>query len=93
MSPREALDAGMQRRRRIEADLRDFIRESLLDADQPDGIDPLAADAVDSLGLEQLVAHVESGYGVTIANEEMVRQNFSSVAALAALVDSKLEEA
>ncbi len=76
------------RRRRIERRLRRFIVESLVEPPFEGG-DPLAEGAVDSLGIEQLVDHVEQVYGVRLADEEIVRDNFGSLAALAALVDEK----
>lgn len=77
------------RRQSIEAELARFIAEELLDGPCSSG-DPLETGAVDSLGIEQLVEHIERELGVAIADEEMIRENFESVAALAALVDSKL---
>lgn len=82
----------VSRRSRIEVELRDFIVAELLDDEVGNGIDPLAADAVDSLGLEQLVEYIAREFDVALEDEDMVRSNFASVAALAALVDSKLRE-
>lgn len=77
----------VDRLRRIEVELAGFIGAELLD--QPVGADPLEAGVVDSLGIEQLVEHIEQSFGVAIADEEMVRANFESIEALAALVISK----
>jgi acyl carrier protein len=77
-------------RDRIARFLRDFIVEQLLDDELEADVDPLAADAVDSLGLEQLVDFVASEFGVTIDGEEMVRANFGSIPSLAALIETKL---
>jgi acyl carrier protein len=76
-------------RRRIERQLARFIAEELLEEPYDKG-DPLDAGAVDSLGIEQLVEHIEQRYDVHILDEEMIRENFESIAALAALVESKL---
>lgn len=79
----------MIRRRRIQRRLQAFIVEQLLD--QPfDGRDPLAANAVDSLGIEQLAQYIEEQYGVKLSDEELVPASFESVPALAALVDRRL---
>lgn len=72
----------------LEGDLFRFIVDELLD-EQHDGSDPLAADVVDSLGIEQLVDYIGETYGVMIADQEMILENFESVPALAALVNSK----
>lgn len=72
----------------IESRLATFIAAELLDEPFPEG-DPLAADAVDSLGLEQLVDYIEAEFGVAIGDGEMGRENFASVPTLAAFVESK----
>jgi acyl carrier protein len=82
----------MPEKPRIASQLLRFIEAELLDEPYDQG-DPLEAGAVDSLGLEQLVDFAEREYGVRIADEEMVRENFESVAALAALIESKLDAA
>jgi len=77
------------RRLGIERQIERFIFEELLEA-APGGGDPLAAGAVDSLGIEELARHIECELGVSIDEGEMTRENFESIAALTALVDSKL---
>jgi acyl carrier protein len=72
----------------IEATLRRFIVEELLES-PPSGEDPLAAGEVDSLGIEQLVEYVFELWGAELDDEEIVEENFESVAALATLVESK----
>jgi acyl carrier protein len=76
-------------RRRVEGKLRAFIAEELLDGELDAGTDPLATDAVDSLGLEQLVDYIEREFSVSIEDQELARRNFSSLAVLAAFVESK----
>lgn len=79
-------------REEIERRLREFIVEELLE--EPfDGEDPLAEGAVDSLGIEQLIEYVFEVWGFELDEEEIVEENFESVAALAALVASKREAA
>lgn len=75
-------------RQRIEAKLSSFIREWLVDEEPASG-DPLASDAVDSLGLEQLALYIEHEFGVTIDGEEIDTENFASISTLAALIESK----
>lgn len=77
-----------ERRQGIEQKLQGFIVDELLDG-MHDGRDPLAAGAVDSLGLEQLAEYIAEEYGVELRDEEMVAENLESIPALAALVDSK----
>ena len=73
---------------RVGDKIRTFIVETLIDEDIGEG-DPLTADEVDSLGLEQLADYIEEEFGVRIEDEDMVRRNFASVATLAAFVESK----
>jgi acyl carrier protein len=71
-----------------ERQLREFVVAELLE--EPFlGDDPLAAGAVDSLGIEQLIEYIEEAFGVELADEEVVHENFESLPTLAALVDSK----
>lgn len=44
---------------------------------------------VDSTGVLELVAHLETRYGVAVADDEMVPQNLDSVANIAAFVVRK----
>jgi acyl carrier protein len=75
-------------REEIERLLERFIVDELLE-ERYDGRDPLAAEAVDSLGLEQLVGYIEEELGVGLADEEVVRENFAAIPALAAFIASK----
>ena len=75
-------------RDQIERRLRLFILEELLEAPY-DGVDPLADDVVDSLGYEQLAEYLEEAFGIRLEDDDMVRENFESLAALASLVEAK----
>jgi len=75
----------------IEEKLTRFILDELLEED-PRGEDPLTVDELDSLGLEQLVEYIDEAFGVTVRGEEMVRENFKSIPALRAFVESRLAE-
>lgn len=68
--------------------IRRFVERELLD--EPfDGKDPLAEGALDSLAVEQLITYIEERFGVPLVDEELVAENFSSIPALAAFIDSK----
>jgi acyl carrier protein len=68
--------------------LRDFIVTELLD--EPfQGQDPLAAGVVDSLGIEQLVEYIQESFGIELSDEEITYDNFESLDALVALLDSR----
>jgi acyl carrier protein len=66
-----------------------YIVENLLDEELADGVDPLASDAVDSLGLEQLALFIGDEFGVTIRDADMSSRNFASVQRLASFVEEK----
>jgi acyl carrier protein len=51
--------------------------------------DPLADGLLDSLALEQLISYLESEFGIEFADEDLVRENFTSVEQVAALVEAK----
>jgi acyl carrier protein len=67
--------------------IRQFIRDCfLVDAfDDEDSF--LGTGLIDSLGIVQLVAFVESTYGVKVPDADLVPDHFDSVAKLAAYVD------
>jgi acyl carrier protein len=47
---------------------------------------------IDSIGIYQMVGFVESEFGVEIADDELVEDNFGTIGELAALIDAKREE-
>ena len=86
-------ETGMTTRQaEVEERLRRFLVDELLDEfyDRPyEGEDPLADGEVDSLGAEQLIEYVEETFGVALEEEEIVKENFESVPALAALIAAR----
>jgi hypothetical protein len=82
------MSAAPENARAIEARLNGFIAAELLDG-LGDGRDPLQSGAVDSLGIEQLAEYIVEEFDVRLRDEEMVAENFESVAVLAALVEAK----
>lgn len=83
-----AITPSADRARDLEQALLDAIRESLL-PDLPSGF---AADAdlfdagLDSMGIMQMVLLLEERFHFTVQPTDLTRQNFSSAAALAALI-------
>jgi acyl carrier protein len=49
----------------------------------------LAGGIIDSTGVLELVAFVESEYGLTVTDDELVPANFDSIAALADFIQRK----
>jgi acyl carrier protein len=73
---------------RTEKQITRFIEGELLDG-AVSGEDPLAAGALDSLAVETLIAFLSERYGISLGDDDVVAENFSSIAALATLVDAK----
>ncbi|HET8568510.1 MAG TPA: acyl carrier protein [Candidatus Limnocylindria bacterium] len=76
----------------VEGRVAAFVREELL-APQGRAGEELGADTslfrtgiVDSFGLLSLVTFLEQEYGISVRDEEMVPENFDSVATIAAFV-------
>ena len=51
--------------------------------------DLLDSGIVDSMGILDLVTHLEQSYGVTISDEELMPENFRNVECIAQFVQSK----
>ena len=75
----------------LERELIDYIRSEIaydrLESLEPD--EQLLDGALDSTDVLRLVVHVESRYDLRIQDEELVPENFETVAALAALIRAK----
>ena len=68
--------------------IRRFVDE-LIDERVEKNEDPLALGLLDSLGIEQLINHLEEEYRIEFDDEELVWENFATVDTVAALVDTK----
>lgn len=72
-------------------DIRQYITEELLVADgqvlQTDS--PLWGGVLDSVGLMQLITHIEEQFGIEIGDDELTSAHFGTVSEIAALVDRK----
>lgn len=51
------------------------------------------AGIIDSTGVMELVSFLESRFGITVADEDLVPENLDSLARIAAFVDAKLGRA
>ena len=77
----------------LRADVRGFIQDNFL----YDGADPLRDDAslldsgiVDSTGVMELITHLETTYGLTFGDDELVASNFDSVDRVVRFLGTKL---
>jgi acyl carrier protein len=77
----------------IEEQIRQYIAENLIFSDNgyqlPDDASLLEEGILDSTGVLELVTFVEEEFGVSVKDEEIVPENFDSVARLAAYIDRK----
>jgi acyl carrier protein len=82
---------------RTEADIRDFITESFLFREDRVELGAseslLEAGLIDSTGVLELVAFLESRFGIQVADDEMVPENLDSVRGIVAYVQGKLGHA
>lgn len=70
-----------------------FLVEELAADEDGSGLshdeDLLAAELIDSLGIQELVAFLETTYGIKVADEDLAAENFRSVNAIAGFVEAK----
>ncbi len=82
-------------RNEIEQDIRTFITVEVLDetddTDLPQDV-ALLSGVLDSFGLMSLLSFLEDRYDLVIGNDQVVAKNFETIAALAAFVESRLQE-
>jgi acyl carrier protein len=76
----------------VREQIRRFIQNSFLVDDFADDASFLATGLIDSLGIAQLVAFVESTYAIRVPDADLVPDNFDSVAQLAAYVQRKSKQ-
>lgn len=77
----------------LKTEIRDFIVENFLFGEGgdslTDGQSLVEAGLIDSLGVAELVAFIESRYGVVADDEELVPDNFDSIERVASFVELK----
>jgi len=78
----------------IEPKIRTYIAENLLFSDDgfpySDEASFLQEGIVDSIGVMELVNYVESTFGISIEDHELIPDNLDSVAQISSFVRSKL---
>lgn len=74
--------------------LRQYITKSFLRNNKPvtftDDTSLFEEGIIDSLGVLQLIAHLEESYGFTAKDEELIPQNLDSINSLDAYISLKL---
>jgi acyl carrier protein len=78
----------------VRRDVTTFIVDNFLFGAQADAPAPdtsfMESGLIDSTGVLELITHLETKYGVAVADDEMIPQNLDSVARIAAFVVRKL---
>lgn len=74
--------------------IHDFVVANFLfdTGDVDDEASLLGQGIIDSTGVLEMVVFVEDAFGIAVADEEVVPENFDSIAALAAYVEDKRGE-
>src|SRR5262245_30320726 len=84
---------GTVNQEQVRRDVTAFIVENFLFGNVADAPKPetsfMETGLVDSTGILELVAHLESAYGVSVADDELIPENLDSVASIAAFVVRK----
>ena len=67
-----------------------IVREIAPGVDSIDhGLDLLASEVIDSLGIVQLIAFLEEKYGIKVKDDDLDPENFRSVEEIASFVEQK----
>ena len=73
--------------------IRSFIEQNFFFcdgvADLPDDASLLESGIIDSTGILEVIAFLETEFGMTIADEEIVPENLDSISAIAAFIQAK----
>ena len=75
----------------VELDVRAFLRDELGKEVTHVGRDEslLESGTIDSVGVMQLVAFLEATYRITVGDEDLMPDNFDTIAAIAAFVERR----
>ncbi len=78
----------------LKSDIRNFIIENFLYGNNDgfnDDISFMEKGLIDSTGILELVAFVEEKYGISVADEELLPENFDSVNNLSRYILNKIQ--
>lgn len=77
----------------LESEIRAFVVENFLFGQDDEAMTVqsslVESGIIDSMGVAEIVAHIESRYGVTVGDDELVPDNLDSIARIAAFVARK----
>ena len=77
----------------VQTKIREFIVENFLFGDDsqplPGDLSLIESDMVDSTGILELVGFLEEGFGLTVADADIVPANLDSIDRIAAFIERK----
>ena len=76
----------------LHAEIRDWLEvQRARPGGEPfgDGDSLLQAGVIDSVGMIDLISHLEQAYGVTVDDDDLTPENFGTVAAIVAYITSR----
>ena len=77
----------------LETEIRAFVVENFLFGQDDETLTAqsslVESGIIDSMGVAEIVAHIESRYGVTVGDDELVPDNLDSIGRIAAFVARK----
>ena len=77
----------------LETEIRAFVVENFLFGQDDETLTAqsslVESGIIDSMGVAEIVAHIESRYGVTVGDDELVPDNLDSIGRIAAVVARK----
>jgi acyl carrier protein len=76
----------------IQAAVRDYLHQqfpAVRSREFSDSESLLQQGIIDSMGILEIVTFIESRYGLTLSDDELMSDHFESIASIAHLIDSK----
>ncbi len=77
----------------LETEIRSFVVENFLFGQDDETLTAqsslVESGIIDSMGVAEIVAHIESRYGVTVGDDELVPDNLDSISRIAAFIARK----
>lgn len=75
----------------VESAVRNFLRNELGKAEESVGREEslLESGTIDSMGVLQLVGFIEQTYGITVEDDDLMPENFDTIAAIVSFIERR----